>query len=317
MQFVVEDESRERVRFDLYDDELWRADRLVATATLKVSTLQPMQVLHQELLLTPADRFEKRAQKAAKEKRPGVSWRRALAMCRGSPLDFSRTVATVEVLYVPLRGVEAANRPATSSSALADLEPDTQRPASAPRLSLPEGWSLPPSGVLTVRVLRAEDLHTGVMARHPFVKLTLGNMRRKLPQGSAVSGRSGTYEWNDAVELVGVDPFETPSLLVRVRSKHSMLRRVPLLSHVPAFRKEFALGEVTIDLAPHAAAAQRAAGVHAWRISDTFALRGARRGSVTLDVRFRRNEEVAALRRRSAELLGEVSSGPIVPPTNS
>merc|ERR1719506_410997 len=115
MQFVVEDESRERVRFDLYDDELWTADRLVATATLKVSTLQPMQVLHQELLLTPADRFEKRAQKAAKEKRPGVSWRRALAMCRGSPLDFSRTVATVEVLYVPLRGVEAANRPATTS----------------------------------------------------------------------------------------------------------------------------------------------------------------------------------------------------------
>lgn len=348
MQFVVEDPVRDKLKVEVWDDELWTPDRLVASCTLPVSAMNSMKVVSVRVPMRPAGRFAKQAKKAsAKQKSaPGV-FGQCMQLNARKPPSFDKTMLRAEILYVQFDGgqrhrlgesadtasgsgsngsEDGSTRPAppaaADESAALDIEtttlsqPDAETGAEGrPRnhsLRLPPGWSLPPSGVLTVNITRCESLMLGVAARHPYIKIEVGDLQRRLPMGEPVSktAASGSFEWADSVEIIGVDPVETPELRVRVLSRQSLLKSVPVFGHLPAFRTEFSLGEVTIDLGRHAAAAA-ASGVSTWKIADTYKLRGVKRGSLEAKVVFSRSEEVAALRRRTRrELFGQKSERP-------
>eukprot|EP00793_Prasinoderma_coloniale_P000571 PRCOL_00003719-RA len=114
-----------------------------------------------------------------------------------------------------------------------------------PRLDLPDDWTLPPSGILTVTVHSLINLDAVKSTKKLHAVLTLGGKSRSTKNCVPVANDDGTFHIEEEVYFIGVDPNDSPTLRIDVLKNKHLSSKMHLGAR--AFRK---IATANVSIAP-------------------------------------------------------------------
>lgn len=155
-----------------------------------------------------------------------------------------------------------------------------------PRLDLPDDWTLPPSGILTVTVHSLINLDAVKSTKKLHAVLTLGGKSRSTKNCVPVANDDGTFHIEEEVYFIGVDPNDSPTLRIDVLKNKHLSSKMHLGAR--AFRK---IATANVSIAPFD-------DLERSRLTEQYHLETIRTGIISLTLNWERSQAVKAIRKR-------------------